>query len=225
MNDRCYTRRELLSGRVLGGLARRTLAATRAAVVRRVAPPPSASRPTAVAQRPPSDTAAAARRRTMPLLRPPGAVREERFLRDCTGCMDCATACPHGAIVEAPIRLREAAGTPLIVPEAAACHMCQDMPCIAACQPGVLDARLEPKIGTARVLSHFCMGTRGLGCSACVEHCPVDGAIRLECGTPVVDPPACTGCGVCVEVCPAPTRAILVLPASTRGDPEAETAA
>jgi len=226
VSPQTYTRRELIHGRALFGLARQAVAAAQEAVARRIAPAvgaaPAAATvagPPVVRQQTPSTPEAAARRRSMPLLRPPGAVDEPSFLRDCTGCMDCAAVCPAGAIVEAPIRLREAAGTPIIVPEAAACRMCHDMPCIAACDTGALSAAVPIKLGTARVLPHACMGTKGLGCSACVEHCPVDGAIDLERGTPVVDADTCTGCGVCAEICPAPERAIMILPQARR--PEA----
>lgn len=223
MSEHTYTRRELIHGRALFGLARQAVAAAQGMVARRIAPAvaaaaPAARNPVVMQQAPPSPEAAA-RRRSMPLLRPPGAIDEASFLRDCNGCMDCAAVCPAGAIVEAPIRLREAAGTPIIVPEAAACRMCTELHCIAACDTGALSAVVPIKLGTARVMPQACMGTRGLGCSSCVEHCPVEGAIRLERGTPVVDADTCTGCGVCAEICPAPERAIMILPAARR--PEA----
>ncbi|MCA9726280.1 MAG: 4Fe-4S binding protein, partial [Candidatus Eisenbacteria bacterium] len=48
----------------------------------------------------------------IPLLRPPGAIREDLFLERCTKCLDCAVVCPYGAIRPAPARYRSAAGTP-----------------------------------------------------------------------------------------------------------------
>jgi len=58
--------------------------------------------------------ARASARRALPVLRPPGAIDEATFLAECTRCEDCIEACPHDAIVRAPARLRDAAGTPII---------------------------------------------------------------------------------------------------------------
>lgn len=60
-----------------------------------------------------------------------------RFLDGCTRCDKCLQGCPHDAIVHAPDRLREAAGTPIIDPDQQPCMMCDDFPCIAACEPNV----------------------------------------------------------------------------------------
>lgn len=49
-------------------------------------------------------------------------------------------------------------------------------------------------------------------CAACVERCPVPGAMRTERGMPMVVADLCTGCGVCRDVCPAPVNAVLFLP-------------
>lgn len=49
-------------------------------------------------------------------------------------------------------------------------------------------------------------------CAACVERCPVPGALRVVQGLPQVVPDACTGCRVCFEVCPAPVKAVRMLP-------------
>jgi MauM/NapG family ferredoxin protein len=162
-------------------------------------------------------TAAAARseaprQRPVPLIRPPGAVREEDFLAGCTRCMDCATACPHQAIVAAPIRLRDAAGTPTIQAIDAPCRMCPDMPCITACAPGVLRRDVPVKMATARIMEHTCLAHQGSTCSSCHERCPVPGAFTVVNGRPTVVEDVCTGCGVCAHVCPAPQNAVLLLP-------------
>lgn len=49
-------------------------------------------------------------------------------------------------------------------------------------------------------------------CAACVERCPVAGAIQVANGMPAVVPDVCTGCGICQTVCPAPVNAVLMLP-------------
>lgn len=64
----------------------------------------------------------------------------------------------------------------------------------------------------ARVLGFACIGGSPSFCSACVEHCPVPGALEPTGRAPRVNPDVCTGCGVCEQVCPAPEKAIHVLP-------------
>ncbi len=49
-------------------------------------------------------------------------------------------------------------------------------------------------------------------CAACVERCPVSGAMQVVNGMPMVVANVCTGCGICHDVCPAPTNAVLVRP-------------
>ena len=163
-----------------------------------------------------------ARRRTIPVLRPPGAIDEASFLAGCTRCGDCLTACPHDAIIHAPERLREAAGTPMIEADHQACMMCEDFPCIAACQPGVLTSSVPPMMGTAKVTEHLCLAHHGTTCTVCIERCPLD-AIDLDQGKPKVREADCTGCGVCRYVCVAPENAILLMPAFARPSPPRDT--
>ena len=65
---------------------------------------------------------------------------------------------------------------------------------------------------TAVILSWSCLAHRGTFCSVCVERCPVDGAMSLSEGRPVVDPDRCTGCGDCAPVCPSPSPAVMMRP-------------
>src|SRR5581483_2845225 len=124
--------------------------------------------------------------------------------------------CPHGAITLAPARLRVAAGTPVLTPADSPCRMCSDLPCVAACEPLALRFDVPVKMGTAAISPLECLAHQGTTCSACVEQCPVAGAMRWENGRPVVDPAACTGCGVCQYVCPAPRNAVMILPVASR---------
>lgn len=212
------TRRELLRGR-----RRRTQPAP--------APPVQASRegvnrplPSVIAWLDPEQSAreetehAATGRRhaSFPLLRPPGALAEPDFLLACTRCGDCIEACPHDAIRPASPRLREAAGTPLVEPREAPCLLCEDFPCVAACEPGALRDDALVALGTARVQPLDCLNRLGSPCSVCVERCPVPGAISLAGNVPQVNEALCTGCGQCQHVCPAPENAILMLPSTRR---------
>lgn len=152
------------------------------------------------------------------VLRPPGALAEADFLAACTKCGDCVTACEPNAITIAPERMRDAAGTPIIDPLVAPCLMCEDFPCIAACEPGALREDAAEAIGVAHISRLDCLGGMGTGCTTCIERCPVPGALTLREGVPDVQESLCTGCGICQHVCPAPNNAVLLLPTRERPD-------
>lgn len=164
----------------------------------------------------PAPTAPTGRKFALPIHRPPGAVDEVAFLAGCTRCNECVTACPVSAIVHAPARFREAAGTPMIDPYSAACVMCPDTPCITACKPAVLRADRPLKMGVAWIQNMACLAHSGSFCSVCHERCPVENAIEVTAGKPRIREEVCTGCGVCASVCPAPTNAIAVMPLADR---------
>jgi ferredoxin-type protein NapG len=100
------------------------------------------------------------------------------------------------------------------------CWMCADFPCIAACEPRVLQLGLPKRMATARIESFSCLAWQGSFCTVCLEQCPVPDAIVLEGGKPRIVEPVCTGCGVCQYVCPAPENAILLLPLAERPSSE-----
>ncbi len=159
------------------------------------------------------------RRFSLPVHRPPGAVDERSFLAGCTRCGECITACPVSAIVLAPAKFREAAGTPMIDPHHAPCVMCADTPCITACEPRVLRAEQPRKMGVAWIQTMACLAHTGTFCTVCSERCPVEGAIEVREGKPKIREDACTGCGVCASVCPAPVNAVVVMPLADRPPP------
>ncbi len=165
---------------------------------------------------PPTNLGTRSAPRTIPVHRPPGAIDEFQFLAGCTKCGDCVSACPYDAIIKAPDRLGNVAGTPLIEADTAACMMCEDFPCIAACQPGVLTNAVPPIMGTVRITEHLCLAHHSTICTVCSERCPVEGAINVTDGKPTINEDTCTGCGVCRYVCPAPENAILLMPAFAR---------
>lgn len=164
----------------------------------------------------PTNLSSRAAPRTIPVFRPPGAIEERQFLAGCTRCGDCITACPYDAIRLAPERLGAVAGTPIIEADIAACLMCSDFPCIAACEPGVLSHSIPIVMGTAHITQHLCLAHHGTTCTVCSERCPVEGAIEVTQGKPTVREEICTGCGVCRYVCPAPENAVLLMPAFSR---------
>ncbi len=131
-------------------------------------------------------------------IRPPGAVEEELFLERCTQCEDCVDACPHDAI-----QVLTQDQTPGIFPSEAPCQLCEDFPCIEACETDALvplESVNQVRMGLAVVSPNRC--TAGNGCNACVSKCPME-AIAMDFGSfrIKVDEGLCVGCGICQYIC------------------------
>ncbi len=144
--------------------------------------------------------------------RPPHAVPESEFLAGCTRCADCIEACPPHAIFNAPDDFGLIAGSPIIDAEEQPCIMCEDVPCVHACEAGVLRLDAPLQMGLAEIDSSLCFAFQGKQCSECVQQCPVEGAISLTHDKPHVQEDSCTGCGMCIYVCPSEPQTIRVRP-------------
>ncbi len=150
-------------------------------------------------------------------IRPPHALPEPEFLIKCTGCGDCIAACPHDVVFALPASsgLR-AETTPALDLLKRGCHMCDAMPCVAACETGALELP-EPAEGTlprlalVEIDTKTCLAWLGPECGACAHACPVPGALAWEGGIrPVVKTGLCTGCALCREACIVDPKAIKV---------------
>nr|WP_254446819.1 4Fe-4S dicluster domain-containing protein [Ruegeria sp. HKCCD8929] len=160
--------------------------------------------------------------RSLRWVRPPYALDEPDFLRKCTGCGDCGTACPHQTIFALPAASGwRAEGTPALNLLSRSCHMCDGWPCVAACETGALavpDHGNEelpelPKLARAEIDSDACIAYLGPECGACAHACPVPGALHFEMGIrPVIRADLCTGCALCREACVVETKAISISP-------------
>lgn len=142
-----------------------------------------------------------------PLLRPPGAISERQFLQACTRCSDCINACPKDAIQKVPKRMGFLImDTPYIDPAKVPCVMCNDLPCIAACEEGALlpvpGGPADVKMGYAILDKKKCQAYGGSFCQQCLIDCPIPGAITQDREMrPIIHKDVCTGCGVCVRSC------------------------
>ncbi|MFQ5413489.1 MAG: 4Fe-4S dicluster domain-containing protein [Phycisphaerae bacterium] len=154
---------------------------------------------------------------TTPPLRPPGAIAESALLETCYRCGKCVDACPADAIFPLPRASGDAAGTPAIDADLAACVVCDGLLCTHVCPSGALTPVTNPRdirIGLAEVYPSICVRTDGDACTVCVDVCPIgDTAIAIrDPGPPRVHPHGCVGCGVCQLRCPTSPKAIVVQP-------------
>ena len=140
------------------------------------------------------------------VLRPPGALPEEDFLKACIKCGMCAEACVNrdsnvdketGAQRPGTLQMAKGGdhrliGTPFFTPREVPCYMCDDIPCVPVCPSEALDMKslLNEKkeldinkatMGLAVVHKESCIAFWGLQCDACYRACPLlDEAISLE---------------------------------------------
>ncbi len=139
------------------------------------------------------------------VLRPPGALPEDRFLSQCTRCRKCEQVCPTGVITAALLSDGMIqAGTPKLSFRSGHCDLCGE--CVEACPTGVL-ARFDKdsvRLGVAQIVKEKCVAWQWRGCTACYEECPLDAITLDEAGRPLVDAMRCNGCGRCEHVCIAP---------------------
>ncbi|MGM0441407.1 MAG: 4Fe-4S binding protein [Elusimicrobiota bacterium] len=161
------------------------------------------------------------------LLRPPGALEEQKFIDRCIRCGNCMRGCPTNGlqpvIVDGGVR---SVWTPKLVPETGHCEYNCNL-CGKLCPTGAIPFKeLSEKqniiMGKAEILRDRCIPwSEDAQCLVCEEHCPVsDKAIKLnrkkvvngvEILRPVVETDLCIGCGTCLNVCPAtPKKAISI---------------
>jgi len=149
------------------------------------------------------------------VIRPPGALPEEEFLRTCILCQECVRVCPTGGLKPTFLESGLAGiGTPQLVSRQGACSIkpsCPDL-CGKVCPTGALQP-IRPeqlKIGLARVDHNLCLAwDQGTKCLVCVEAC-LNNAAQAYQGRVTIDPQKCTGCGRCESGCPVAGSAIHV---------------
>ena len=139
------------------------------------------------------------------VLRPPGALPENDFLKACIKCGLCAEACVNrdsnknkdgskraGTLQMAKGGNHKLIGTPFFIPTEVPCFMCDDVPCVPVCPSGALDMPSllnkekeldinKARMGLAVVHKESCIAFWGIQCDACYRACPIQGeAITIE---------------------------------------------
>jgi ferredoxin-type protein NapG len=140
------------------------------------------------------------------VLRPPGAIKEDDFLKACIKCGLCAEACQNrdsnidritgkakaGTLKMAKGGDHKLIGTPFFIPTEVPCFMCEDIPCVPVCPSGALDQASvsngageldinKSRMGLAVVHKESCIAFWGIQCDACYRACPLLGeAITIE---------------------------------------------
>ncbi len=74
-----------------------------------------------------------------PILRPPGAIRENDFLATCIKCGQCVQVCPYHSLHLYDIDKGSSVGTPYVEARERGCYLCDLLPCVLACPTGSLD--------------------------------------------------------------------------------------
>lgn len=144
-------------------------------------------------------------------IRPPHAIDELSFLLSCTRCNHCIDACPHNIIFSLSAKTgAKVAGTPALDLLNQGCHLCADWPCVTACNDKALlrdtnEANSEsiplPKLAIITIDRQTCLPFSGPECGACIDSCPVPGALTLDFCRPVINQSVCTGCALCRQSC------------------------
>jgi ferredoxin len=160
-------------------------------------------------------------------VRPPGAIIEEDFLSLCSRCGRCVGVCPNSALglqgisnglVNFLTPVLDSSTGYCILP-VDGCRNCMDACPTKALHPvNFLDVPNDElprllKMGTAVLETEKCIPyTLKQTCLACIEICPIEGAITMkseeEPRQPVFDEELCFGCGACENVCPALPKAV-----------------
>jgi ferredoxin-type protein NapG len=150
-------------------------------------------------------------------IRPPYALDELEFLLTCTRCDRCLQACPHDVIFLLPARLgSKVAGTPALDLLNRGCRLCQDWPCVKACEPKALifpeaadgGQPVQPLLARVSINPAVCLPYNGPECGACASSCPVPAALVWDGSKPRIDANRCVGCGLCREACITEPRAV-----------------
>lgn len=144
---------------------------------------------------------------SQPLVRPPGSLPEDEFLRLCIRCGQCMKACPSNVLQPAGFGQGvEGLWMPYAAADLAGCQPeCNN--CGQVCPTGAIRAlplaeKQAARMGLAAVNERTCLPYAGRqACDVCVGACPHGAVISEAHGKPTVLADLCAGCGACQAAC------------------------
>lgn len=139
-----------------------------------------------------------------PLLRPPGAQDEARFLSLCLKCNKCLEICPTDVITLATLEdgmLQ--ARSPVLNFHLGYCTFCEKCSDVCPTQAIIQEPHKNHSIGVAKILKNECIAWQWDGCTACKSACKYKAISLDDFSRPIIDTNKCNGCGKCVYICPA----------------------
>ncbi len=152
---------------------------------------------------------------------PPGAVSISDFMKNCTACSLCITACPN-QVIKPAVKQYGIAGFMMPVMDyhlsfcTFNCTVCTEVCPTNALKPLVLEAKKLTQIGKVNFIKDNCIvKTEKTACGACSEACPTKAVFMIPYEgnllIPETNQEICIGCGHCEYACPvAPYKAIFV---------------
>jgi ferredoxin len=164
------------------------------------------------------------------VVRPPGAVSEDRFVGLCLRCGECMRVCLTNGLqptlFEAGV---EAMWTPRLVSRIGYCEYSCTL-CGQVCPTGAIAhldkvTKRQVCIGTAVIIKDRCIPfVKPEQCMVCEEHCPTpekaivfdDVTVQSEEGPVIIKRPRvvehlCIGCGICEYKCPVASESAIVI--------------
>jgi MauM/NapG family ferredoxin protein len=149
------------------------------------------------------------------LLRPPGALSEDKFGYTCIRCGACIKVCvTQGLVLDFLSTGIIGIGTPKLVPRLGACEAFCNL-CGIVCPSGAIkrvaiEEKKYVRIGVAKINKDKCIAYKeGKLCIICDEQCGYNAIYLSKDKKPVIDGERCTGCGVCENRCPLPGEAAI----------------
>jgi ferredoxin-type protein NapF len=154
------------------------------------------------------------------LIRPPGALPEEKFVSVCSGCGECLKVCPNNALQSALLEAGLAGlYTPRLVPRIGYCeefcNFCGRVCSTEAIRPLSIEEKHLIQVGVAHIDKTRCIAwdTEKI-CLVCNEQCSYHAIVGDEKKRPIIKEEKCTGCGICENKCPVDGEAAIIVYAS-----------